>query len=104
MLFRKIALLKRLPYLFQFFRMFIVVLAVIVPIFQSLGLTMAQIFQTQAIFGITIVALEIPTGYLADRWGRKRTLVLGSFLYGASFYWLLFCRDFVCSRCIQLFC
>ena len=64
MLFRKIALLKRLPYLFQFFRMFIVVLAVIVPIFQSLGLTMAQIFQTQAIFGITIVALEIPTGGL----------------------------------------
>lgn len=95
MFFRKIALLKRLPYLFQFFRMFIVVLAVIVPIFQSLGLTMAQVFQTQAIFGITIVALEIPTGYLADRWGRKRTLVLGSFLYGTSYFWLLFCRGFV---------
>lgn len=31
----------------------------------------------QAGYAVTILALEIPTGYLADLWGRKKTIVSG---------------------------
>lgn len=31
----------------------------------------------QAAFAFAVFVLEIPTGYLADRWGRRNTLVLG---------------------------
>ncbi len=31
----------------------------------------------QAGFALTVLVLEIPTGYLADRWGRKKTLITG---------------------------
>ena len=40
------------------------------------GLTLQQVFLLQSGFAFTILALEIPTGYVADRWGRKKTLIL----------------------------
>ncbi len=52
-----------------------------IPIFvlfwQSHGLNLQQIMLLQAGFALTVFILEIPTGYLADRWGRRNTLVLG---------------------------
>lgn len=45
---------------------------------ESLGLDMAQIMGLQAIFAAVMALLEFPTGYLADRIGYRRTLVLGS--------------------------
>lgn len=65
--------------------MFIIVMPVIVPLFQSFGLGMVEVFELQAIFGLGIVVLEIPTGYLADVWGRKNALVVGGLFFGASF-------------------
>lgn len=67
---------------------------VIVPFFLDLGLSMHQVFQLQAIFGIAVVALEVPTGYLCDLWGRKKTLVVGSFISGLGFTYLLFVQSF----------
>lgn len=64
---------------------------VIVLFWQSHGLSMKEILIIQAGFALTILLLEIPTGYIADRWGRKRTLitagvfdVLGYVLYATS--------------------
>jgi len=71
------------------------ILPVIVPFFQSLGLSMAQVFQLQAIFGIGILLLEIPTGYVADLFGRKKALILGAFFAGVGFTYLIFIHSFV---------
>ncbi len=53
------------------------VIPVIVLFWQSYGLDLHQIMLLQACFALTVFVLEIPTGYLADRWGRRNTIVLG---------------------------
>ena len=55
---------------------------------------MAQIFQLQAVFGISIVAIEVPTGYLCDLWGRKNTICLGAAISAGAFSLLLIITSF----------
>ena len=81
-------------YAFSFFWMFLIIMPVIVPFFLSLGLSMKQVFQVQAIFGLSIVILEVPTGYLCDLWGRKNTLIIGSFICGIGCTYLMFVKSF----------
>lgn len=51
---------------------------IVVLFYESNGLQMKDIMILQAIYSIVIVALEIPSGYMADVWGRKRTMMLGA--------------------------
>jgi MFS family permease len=53
---------------------------IIVLFYQANGLGMREVLSLQAVYSIAIVALEIPSGYAADVWGRKTTLVIGSIL------------------------
>ena len=53
---------------------------IVVLFYEENGLELRHVFILQAIYSVSIVALEIPSGYLADAWGRKYTLVLGSIL------------------------
>jgi predicted MFS family arabinose efflux permease len=46
----------------------------------QIGMTLTEIMVLQAIFGVTIVLLEFPTGYLADRIGYRRSLLAGGAL------------------------
>lgn len=59
---------------------FLLIMPIVVPFFKSNGLSMHQIFILQAVYSITIVLFEIPSGYLADVLGRKKTIILGTFL------------------------
>ena len=43
------------------------------------GLTITDLFIIQSVYSITIAIIEIPSGYLADIMGRKKSLVLGTF-------------------------
>ena len=54
---------------------------VLLPFFSGLGFSMQEIFFIESIFFGTIVVFEIPSGYFADRYGRKQSLVLGSVLH-----------------------
>lgn len=81
-------------YLFSFFWMFLVIMPVIVPFFLNLGLNMQEVFQLTAIFGVAVVVLEIPTGYLCDLWGRKKTLIFGSFISGLGYTYLFYAKTF----------
>ncbi len=73
---------------FGFFRMFLVLIPVIVPLFLNLGITMQEFLILQAYFGIIVALFEVPSGYLSDMWGRKKTLVLGAVLNVSSIYFL----------------
>lgn len=55
-----------------------IAMPIIVLYWQSHGLSIQDIFILQVIFSIAIVVFEIPSGYFADRYGRKWSLVLGS--------------------------
>ncbi|MDP6385237.1 MAG: MFS transporter, partial [Planctomycetota bacterium] len=70
--------------------MFMLVMPVIVPYLGSHDLGMDRVFQLQAIFAITIVLLEVPSGYISDLLGRRRCLILAGLLHGlaaTTLYW-----------------
>ncbi len=75
----------RLLYGFSFFDQFMIVIPLWVPYLATKGISMAQFMGLQAIFALVIVAGEVPTGLLSDRWGRKKVLLLGSMLKAVSF-------------------
>lgn len=50
---------------------------------------MQDVFELQAIFAFTVLALEVPSGYLADIWGRKRCLLIGAIFNGIGYSALL---------------
>lgn len=58
---------------------------VIVLSWQQNGLTQSEIFWTQAAFAIAILVMEVPSGWLADRFKRKYSLVTGALLIAISF-------------------
>ena len=78
----------------NFFWMFLIVMPVVVPFMESYGLGMAEIYQLQAIFAISVVLLEVPSGYLADLFGRKISLILAGVFHGAAFTVLAQSGDF----------
>ncbi|MBC7740680.1 MAG: MFS transporter, partial [Bdellovibrionaceae bacterium] len=75
---------------FSFFQCFLVIIPVIVPYWQGLGLTLKEIFMLQGIFGVSLIIFDAPAGYLADIFGRKRSLVIGTIVsaVGWQVLWL----------------
>ena len=57
------------------------VIPIIVLFWQQNGLSLTQIMFLQSFFAIMAVVLEIPTGYFADIFGRKKSIVLGIFFW-----------------------
>ena len=85
----------KIIYWMGFFHSFMVVIPIFVPLLQGYGLSMSQVLQTQAIFALTIALCEVPSGYIADIWGRRRAVVVGSLLNGIGFFSLLWADSFV---------
>lgn len=65
----------------QGLRMLLIVAPVYGPFFLANGLPKGDLFLLQGVFAFSLVVWEVPTGYLADRWGRRRCLALGDVLY-----------------------
>lgn len=64
---------------FAFFRGFHFFSAVLVPFFTEwAGISVSWVVWIQSWFWFWQFALEVPTGTVADRWGRKTSLVLGA--------------------------
>lgn len=51
---------------------------IIVLFYKANGLAMKDVLLLQSIYSLVIVILEIPSGYFADIWGRKNTILIGS--------------------------
>jgi len=65
-------------YLFNFLTEFTVFLPFIVYYFQELGFSLGQIALLQSITAITVFIFEIPSGYIADKIGRKNSLIIST--------------------------
>ena len=65
--------------------MFMLIMPVVVPFLEGHGLSMGQVLQLQAIFAVSIVVLEVPSGYVSDLLGRKGCLVVAGLLHGVAF-------------------
>lgn len=75
-------------YVIKMAKWFSLIMPVVVLFYQENDLSMTQIFWLKSFYSIGIVAFEIPSGYFADIWGRKKTLIAGTLLttLGFSFY------------------
>lgn len=72
-------------YLIKTAKWFMLYMPIIVLFYQANGLSLRDVLTLQAIYSVAIIVLEIPSGYLADVWGRKNTIILGSILGTAGF-------------------
>src|SRR5690606_38711603 len=84
----------RIIYGLAFVHAFMLIVPVLVPFFQSKGLTLAEVFYLQAVYAATIVLLEAPSGYFADVLGRRMALIVGAVAHGLGYRVLNFADDF----------
>ena len=78
----------------QFFAMFLPCLAIIILIYTQKGITVGDFFLIQGIFRLAAFLLEIPSGYLSDRFSRRHVLMFGAILHGIGFTTLALAHGF----------
>ncbi len=68
-------------YLYKFLGEFYLIVPILIPYYQANGLSRSSVFLIQAAYTLAILALEIPSGYLADVVGRRRTLIMAAVFF-----------------------
>ena len=58
------------------------------------GMTIQMVVYAEIIYAVTIILLEIPTGIIADKWGRKNMIILNAFLGCWGFLIIIFATEF----------
>jgi predicted MFS family arabinose efflux permease len=81
-------------YAIRFFQSLIPAYVIERLFWEQRGMTIQMVVYTEMIFAITVVLLEVPSGIIADKWGRKNMILLGAFLEGGMFLILIFATDF----------
>jgi MFS family permease len=67
-------------------------LPVVMPYYQSIGLTFRDFLIGEAVFSAVVLLCEVPSGWVSDMWKRRSTLVLGGF-FGILGYITLMLAD-----------
>lgn len=82
-------------YALKMLRSFMLMMPIMTLFLQENGLSLFQIFVSQAVFSAVAIVFEIPSGYFADRYGMRLSLIIGaiSAWLGVSLYALSY--DFV---------
>jgi MFS family permease len=65
------------------------------------GLNSTQIFTIQAIFHLGVLLLEVPSGYLADVVGRRKTMILGAVFFPLGLAVYAVGRSFAAFVCAE---
>ncbi|HRR02403.1 MAG TPA: hypothetical protein P5286_05845, partial [Treponemataceae bacterium] len=82
-------------YIFNFLKNVQFFGAVAVPFFlYRAQLDYVRMFTLEAVFSVSMMLMEIPTGIVADRWGRRTSLMLGSVTLGAGFFCIALTQSF----------
>ena len=64
-------------YVIKGLKWFMIVMPIVVIFFQENGLSLQEVMILQGMYSFMVAIMEIPSGYLADVFGRKNTLILG---------------------------
>ena len=56
---------------------FMLIAPILVPFFAYYGQDIQQIFWLESLYALTVLIMEVPSGYLADRYGRVAVLRAG---------------------------
>ena len=80
------------PIVFLFWFSTALPMALFILLAQARGMSVAQLGLMMAIYSATIVLLEVPTGGLADSWGRRRVALLAEVVTFAG--WIVFLVSF----------
>lgn len=82
-------------------------MSIMTPFFYSIGLTQFEISGTQIIFTLIMMVLNVPMGWVADRFSRKWANVIGDFGAALVFMGYAFANDFwsvvVCESLLGCF-
>lgn len=84
----------RILFVLRFFSSLIPAYVIERLFWEERGMTIQMVVYTEIIYALTIVLLEVPTGIMADKWGRKRMLVLSAMLGCSEFIILIFATEF----------
>ncbi|MDL2265552.1 MFS transporter [Parabacteroides sp. OttesenSCG-928-G07] len=72
-------------YVLKLSKWFSLVMPIIVLFYGDHGLGLQEVFILKSVYSVAAVILEIPSGYLADVWGRRKCLITGSILFFAGY-------------------
>ncbi len=93
---RKMYLLKTVSGMFFF-------IPVIVLFWQDNGLNLTQIMLLQSLFSLAVVVLEVPSGYFADVFGRKNSLLIASIVLVLAVFTYSLGHSFSQFLCAEMF-
>ena len=65
-------------------------------------LSLGGVLTLEAVYYVSVVALEVPSGYFSDRYGRRRTLVISSLLLVAAYTLFVFADSFASFAVAQV--
>ncbi|MCJ7611684.1 MAG: MFS transporter, partial [Candidatus Aminicenantes bacterium] len=82
-------------YAFKFISEFFLIVPVLIPYYVFNRLSATQIFTIQAAFHVAVLILEVPSGYLADVMGRKKTLVVTAVFFPLGLALYAFTGSFI---------
>lgn len=78
-------------YLYSIFTSTSLIVPIRVAYMIAFGITTPQISLMKSVFSIIVFLFEIPTGILADKYGNRKSVVLGSILFSIhSLFYILF--------------
>ncbi len=77
-------------------------LPVLVLFWKKCGLTMFDIFLLQGIFAVAVVLLEVPTGMVADRLGKRYSLLVATSLWFLAFVGYVVSSTFTAFLILEL--
>ena len=67
-------------YLIKLSKWFMLIMPIVALYYTDNGLDNFDIYVLQAVYSLSVAILEIPSGYMADIIGRKKSLIIGSLL------------------------
>jgi len=67
-------------YLIKLAKWLMFIMPIVALFYNQNGLDVFDIYLLQAIYSVSVAIMEIPSGYMADVVGRRKTLILGSIL------------------------
>jgi MFS family permease len=67
-------------YVIKALRWFLLIMPIVIIFYLENGLSLFEIMLIQATYSATVALMEIPSGFLADIFGRRKSLIIGAIL------------------------